>query len=413
MSRTALSLCAVVAMALTGPVARADKPSPIGYRMVWMHQRFLSGIDAESEVCTGDARAHEEEAKRVAATIDKSLLRIAPDRAKLPERDADHPDVVAAIAHMDALVVCREHIRASLAGELAEEEPGAGGGEGADVAEAGGDDDRDGDGDGDGEAAEEPLLTDDAEAAPATEAGFVASLSPSGRDALSTLVGFDVADAATLPANARALRRVHAAGEAVWALCTGKFAGLIMGGAADGERAADADPWEWCRAAAQRVERTRAMGTALVARGLAALEAAEATLSAAGEDAKAEVEAAVKRLAEVAADAKDELTEAKLAAESAVASAVVTLRDETAEIALIGDLVGLEATAEVDAVLEKARRVYGRFESVVDDVVSELAAKGERAVRKAADKISAEARKRLRKLAQKLEKRRKKKLGPR
>lgn len=407
--RTALLLGAAVAALATSPAAHADKPSAIGFRLVWMHERFLGPLDASSSLCSGDARPHEAEARRLAAAIDKALARMEPDRAKLPQRDVDHPDVVAAVAAMDALAACREHIRASLAGELpADAGPGSGE-EGADAADPHGSGDAAADDEGasdeEADAAEEPLLTADADVAPATEEGFVSSLSAPGRQALAVLVGFDPASPGSFPTSARELRRVHAVAEVVWPLCTGRFAGLVMGGASDGERAAEADPWRWCRAAAQRVERLKAIGAAMVVRGLAALQAAEAALTEAARGVRAEVE-------EKARELKGAVAEAKLAAESAVADAVLALREETAEIALIGDLVGLEATAAVDAALDRARRAYGPYEAVVEAVIDELAAKGTASARKVAGKVGAEAKRGLRALAREVKKRMRKKKAP-
>ncbi len=382
MSARASLVSALASCLLLAGVARADKPGPLGFRLVWVYEKALVKLDPESALCKDDVAARRPEAERFLATIKQGLARAETERVNVPERDLAHPDVIKAIARMEALGTCATHIEESLAGggtkpvantdtapKTTASPPAS---TTADTTPAADDD-----------PPPAPVTTPEAATAPLTVEGFVASLTPAARADLALLAAFKVAAdpaavSAAIPDGLAELERVRAAADGAWTLCTGKFAGLVMGGRPAGELPADADPWGWCTASADRATRVRDMAKGLVDRGIQLVQQASDELKATVATAKQAVAGTVAKAGAAAEEAK-----------AVLEAGVLSLKAEVEEIDALMVIAGVAAVAAPDAtkVLDGAKAVVASYASEVSAALTAAGGKALTAAKKAVAKL--------------------------
>lgn len=388
MSARASVVSALVSCVLLAGVAHADKPGPLGFRLVWVYEKSLAKLDPESPLCKDDVAARRPEAERLLATIKQGLARAETERVNVPERDLAHPDVVKAIARMDALGTCAKHIEDSLAGGGAapvpntDTAPKTTAAPNTDTASTVAPTETD-------DPPPPPVTTPEAATAPLTIDGFVASLTPTARADLALLAAFKTASAsgvvaapgavaAAIPEGLDELERVRAAADGAWTLCTGKFAGLVMGGRPAGELPADADPWGWCTASADRATRIRDMAKGLVDRGLQLVQQASDELKTTVATAKQAVAGTVAKVGAAAEDAK-----------AVLEAGVLSLKAEVEEIDALMVIAGVAAVATPEAtkILDGAKAVYASYATEVASALKAAGGKALTAAKKAVAKL--------------------------
>ncbi len=387
---------------MSGGALRAAPPSALGFRVVWVHQKVNSKLDPNHPLCSGRFEPGQRaDAERYLAQILDGVRRGRQEQASCKQKDLEHPDVAAAIAHMNALEACSKRIQAGLAGPP----PAAPVAGVADGAEDGG--------------SPEPapgsgaFITDPA---PTSADALVAAVPPADREVLNQLAAWSPTTPDMLPPSVAALASMAGAAERIWPRCTGEYAAVIMAGPPPEGAPAAGDPWAWCRAAAQRVTHGRQMVEQMIGRSVATLDAARATLEAAGSEAltrlqtaasEAEATAARARAAAEAgvAEAKRVGAEVATRAEDAVVAAAFAVKDQLAELEALYEVVGRAPEATAAAGIEAARAVYGKVAVYVDrataaaqKVVTALADKATREVARLGGKAADAARDGARKL---------------
>jgi hypothetical protein len=339
-STLAIALTATLLAVIGTPSVRAEKPGPVGFRLVYAHDRNGSKLSADHALCTDGDPAERE---RYAVRIDGFLSTFDADRARTPAKDLKHPDVVAAIAWADALATCRDNIRSPPPAVESPPEPAPTSGF-EPIADTG-----------------EGQLQD-----------FKAAVPADLRAALAALAAIDPAEPGTFPDTVAAVAAMHDAATALWPHCTGAFAALVMGGAPPEPPPLDEDPWRLCRAAAGHASTLKVVAEGVLARGVEALAVARAKAEALASGAKAEVDAARAALEAAATEAGEKLDDAALATEAVIAAAIEEVNTEVANLQAVAALAGDEALARVAGAVESARGVVDRHRVAAEDFVKRL-----------------------------------------
>lgn len=375
-SRMVLFISAITCAALSpAATARAEKPGPVGFRLVYAHTRQGAQLSADSPLCAAGGSA---EAARFADRIDKVLTSFEADRSRTPPKDLGHPDVIRAIAWADALAACRDAIRSPpteapepvvAAGDASPDKPDE-----ADEAD---------------EAPEALAIGDTGEG---TLEDFQRAVPAELRATLAALASLDPAAPSTFPDAAATVAAMHAAAKALWPHCTGSFAALVMGGAPEEVPALDGDPWRLCQAAATHAVTLKRVAEGLLARATAALDTARAKAEAIAAGVEAEVDAARAALEAAAGEAGARLEDAALTTEALLAAAIAEVDVELTALTTVAALAGAEAEQRVGGAVAAAEAAVRKHKAAAEAFVRRLGedidAKAREALEGALKKVS-------------------------